>query len=141
MATKASKKASSSKRSSSSKKDATATPSKASQLSKTEERRPAPTIGDTAGAEFNPARTPEGERIAQTGANPAASRAGIIVNFATPSSEKRPKGELGLSDISLSVIDGSRAVLKVGNQETGHLTQADLITIRKQLDAVIQGTS
>lgn len=136
----AAKKKSSSKKSSSSKKDATKTPAGASQKSKVEDRRPAPTIGDTAGAEFNPARTPEGDRVAQTGANPAASRAGMIVELATPASEPRPKGELGLSDVSLSVIDGARAVLKLGNQSTGNLTQADLITIRKQLDMAIQGS-
>jgi hypothetical protein len=122
------------------KKDATKTPRKASKKSKVENRRPAPTIGDTAGAEFNPARTPEGERVAATGANPAASRAGLIVEFATPASESRPKGELGLSDLSISVIDGSAARLKLGNTETGNLSQADLITIRKQLDAAVQGT-
>jgi hypothetical protein len=61
--------------------DATKTPSKASKSSKIDHRRPAVMPGDLAGAEYNPARTEEGDRVAQTGMNPRASRAGLLVDL------------------------------------------------------------
>lgn len=120
--------------------DAGKTPSEASEKSKVEDRRPAVMPGDLAGAEFNPARTPEGDKVAATAANPAASRAGLLVAYDVPNSEDPDSEELGLKDIQISVIDGSRAQFKLGNQETGPLTQADIVTLVKRLNQVVQET-
>lgn len=121
------KKASSSKRKAKPT-DATKTPSDASKASKVEERRPAPTIGDLAGAEFNPARTEEGERVAQTGANPRASRAGV----------KAVYGVLAATDsrgsIELSEVDGGSLTLSVDGRDVA-LTRDDALSLRKFLDA------
>lgn len=114
--------------------DATKTPSKASKASKAEHRRPAPTVGDAAGAEFNPARTEEGERVAQTGANPRASRAGIFVKFDVP-------GQAGKEPISFEVVDGARATLTVPKGAGENLSQADLLTLRATIDRVVQETT
>jgi hypothetical protein len=111
------------------------TPAKASKKSKVENRRIAPTIGDTAAAEFDPARTTEGERVAQTGANPSASRAGILVEIPVPGAADDDEA------LSFSVIDGSSATLSVGGKAGRPRSQAELITLRKTLDQVIQGTS
>ena len=130
-ATKASK-----KRSSSSKRkpDATKTPPKASKQSKAEHRRPAPTVGDTTGAEFNPARTEEGERVAQTGANPAASRAGVLVHL--PSLVIASGGDPEALKTEVAVLDGSRAQLNI----QGVTDQAGVLTVIKQLNEVVQQT-
>jgi hypothetical protein len=57
------------------------TKTQASKQAKIEHRRPAVMPGDLAGAEYNPARTEEGDRVAQTGMNPRASRAGLLVDL------------------------------------------------------------
>lgn len=137
----ATKKSSSKKSSSSGKKqaanikvkDANETPAGASQASKTEERRPAPTVGDTAGAEFNPARTPEGEKVAQTGANPRASRAGVIASIGSVG-----KADSG-AEYTVSVIDGGSVALSVGSNQGEYLTQSDAIQLRKLLDQAVVG--
>lgn len=123
------------KKSSSSKKpNATKTPAKASKQSKAERRRPAPTVGDTAGAEFNPARTEEGERIAQTGANPAASRAGILVHL--PSLVIANGGDPEALKTEVAVLDGSRAQLSIN----GTTDQAGVLSVIAQLQQVVQET-
>lgn len=126
----AKKKASSSKRSSSKKADATKTPSGASKKSKVEHRRPAVAPGDLAGAEYNPARTEEGDRVAATGANPAASRAGVFAAIGTTETE-------GGSKFDLAQFDGGSVVLSVDGNDV-NLTQADQINLRKLLDQGIQ---
>lgn len=122
------------------KQSADKTPARASKQSKVENRRPAVMPGDTAGAEFNPARTPEGDKVAATAANPAASRAGLLIAHSVPNSEDSDSKELGLKDIEISVIDGSRARFRLGNQETGPLSQDDILTLQKTLAQVAQGT-
>lgn len=128
------KAASSSKKKSSSpkKQDATKTPAGSSKASQVEERRPAPTVGDLAGAEFNPARTPEGERVAQTGANPRASRAGVkTVIGGLDESDDRP-------GLAISTSDGGAVVLTVGSQDIA-LTQDDVTAVSKHLEAARLG--
>lgn len=134
-------KKSSSAKSTSKSQTADKTPARASERSKVENRRPAVMPGDLAGAEYNPARTPEGDRVAATGANPAASRAGLLVAHSVPNSEDPDSKALGLKDIQLSVVDGSRARFRLGNQETGDLTQDDLLTLQKTIAQVVQGTN
>lgn len=120
-----------SKRSSSSKKtDATKTPAKASKKSKVEHRRPAVAPGDLAGAEYDPARTEEGDRVAATGANPPASRAGVFAHIGSSETE-------GGAKFDLSQFDGGSVVLSVEGKEI-NLTQADQINLRKLLDQGIQ---
>lgn len=108
--------------------DATKTPSQASEKSKVENRRPAVAPGDLAGAEYNPARTAEGDRVAATGANPAASRAGVFRLI-----------EVAGSPVKITVTDGARASLAVDKHDA--LTQSDLQTIRGQIDQAIQETT
>lgn len=111
------KKSSSRKTKSSSRKGPEKTPAKASKLSKAENRRPAVTPGDLAGAEYNPARTPEGDRVAATGANPRASRAGVLAAIGSHSTE-------GGSKFELTKVDGGVASFSVDGKEV-NLTQAD----------------
>jgi hypothetical protein len=129
-------------KSSSKKADATKTPSQASKESKSEHRRPAVMPGDLAGAEYNPARTEEGERVAQTGANPRASRAGLLVDL--PSIATASGGDakdLGIGDVRIAVVDGSRWSLSLGKEKTGNLDQAGAQRLIQQLQAVVQETT
>lgn len=87
-----------------------------------------------------PKRTKDGYAVAASAGNPHASRAGVIVSVAPPTSESRPKGELGLADIKVATVDGARARLTLGKETTGPLTQSDLVTLRKLLDGAIQET-
>lgn len=114
--------------------DATKTPARASKASKAEHRRPAPTVGDTAGAEFNPARTEEGERVAQTGANPRASRAGILVHL--PSLVIAHGGDPEALKTEIAVVDGARAQLSIN----GLTDQAGVLSVIAQLQQVVQET-
>lgn len=49
------------------------------------------------------------------------------------------KKELGIEDVSLE-SDGARAVLKLGDAETGPLDQAALHNLAKQIAKAIQNT-
>jgi hypothetical protein len=132
----------SSSQSSSKKQDATKTPSEASKSSKIEHRRPAVMPGDLAGAEYNPARTEEGDRVAQTGMNPRASRAGLLVDM--PSLATVTGGgpaALGLGDIGIQVVDGSRWSLSLGGQKTTALRQEDAGRLIQQLQQIVQETT
>lgn len=135
----AAKKSSSSKKSSSAKKKSSPkahkgpeqTPAKASKQSKQEHRRPAVAPGDIAGAEYNPARTEEGERVAQTGANPRASRAGIFTDL----------GEVGKADsdapYKVSIVDGGAFQLSVGSTQGDVLNRDEAIQLRKLIDQAL----
>jgi hypothetical protein len=124
---------------SASKQSSSKTPARASKKSKVEHRRPAVMPGDLAGAEYNPARTEEGDKVAATAANPSASRAGLLVAYSVPNSEDPNSKELGLKDIQVSVVDGSRARLRLGNQETAPLDQDDILALQKTLAQIVQG--
>jgi hypothetical protein len=64
----------------------------------------------------------------------------VQIDTPAPAGDDDPKGEVGLGGISFAVVDGARARLKIGSTETGLLTQADLQTLGKTLDSVIQQT-
>lgn len=120
--------------------DATKTPSEASKSSKIEHRRPAVMPGDLAGAEYNPARTEEGDRVAQTGMNPRASRAGLLVDMPSLATATGG-GPLGIGDIGIQVVDGSRWSLSLGGQKTGSLRQEDAGRLIQQLQQIVQETT
>jgi hypothetical protein len=111
--------------------DATKTPAKASKSSKVDHRRPAVMPGDLAGAEYNPARTEEGERVAQTGMNPRASRAGLLVHLPSLAAEAGADPKDVPSEIA--VVDG-RAQLSINRT----VNQSQLIALQKQLNQVKQ---
>lgn len=129
----AAKKKASSSRSSSKKSGAAKTPAKASKASKVEERRPAVAPGDLAGAEYNPARTPEGERVAQTGANPRASRAGVLGHVASLTHATGDQADALKTEIA--VIDGSAQI-----SINGKADQAGVLSVISELRKVVQET-
>jgi hypothetical protein len=73
-------------------------------------------------------RTPDGVKVAQTGMNPSASRAGLETEHG-----------LGVADFAVTT-DGARARIRLGSQQTDLLTQADLQVIVKALNGAIQQT-
>lgn len=122
-------------KSSAKKQDASKTPAKASKQSKTEDRRPAVAPGDLAGAEYNPARTKEGDRVAATGANPRASRAGVLVHL--PSLVIESGGDPEALKTEIGIVDGSRAQLSIN----GVADQAGVLAVISQLQQVVQETT
>jgi hypothetical protein len=81
------------------------------------------------GPEYDRERVASGHEVAAASANPAASLAGVIEEIST-----------NVDGVTLSIIDGARAHLAVGDSATGPLTQADLSALRHALEQAIQQT-
>jgi hypothetical protein len=99
--------------------------SKAKKASKKASKKAEPVRGP----EFDRERVASGHEVAAASANPAASLAGVIEEIST-----------NVDGVTLSIIDGARAHLAVGDSATGPLTQADLSALRHALEQAIQQT-